>query len=291
MVKSIKNVVIVGALLVACSPAKAQHFTFKYYQDTSTNAYTTKGTDLSPVGELVGWYTNFANGVWGFTESGGSYTTISVPTSGSPDTVINAISTGNKLLGYGSTSGFVRDTAGNLTQIAVPASFKATSLSNPLGINSSGTIVGTFSVAAGAQRGFILENGTYTTYQVPGSFSTVVHDISDSGALVGSYQTSNGGSSTGFVLNHGTLTTIEFPGANGTVATSINLAGHVVGYFFNKSQVLLPFYFDGTTYTQISTPGEYACVVQHIKNSGAIVGDCTNNSTFVTEAFVGTPKS
>ncbi len=289
MLKSfLKKISILGAVSAACLSAQAQHYTFTYFQDPSPNAYTTTGTDLSPTGELVGWYTNYANGVWGFSEINGSYKTISLPTSGSPDTTINAINVAGTLVGMGPFAGFLMDASGNVTTIQVPASLKASSISIPTGINSSGTVVGNFSTASGAQEGFILQNGSYKGYQVPGSYSTTLRDVNDNGVIVGSYQTSSGGSSTGFLLENGTVVPIQYPGATGTVATSVNTAGHVVGYFYNKSQVLLPFYFDGTTYTQISTPGEYACTVGHIKNTGSIVGTCTNSSTFVTEAFIGT---
>ena len=286
----LRMVGIFGAVSVACTSAQAQHYTFTYFQDPSPNAYSTMGTDMTATGELVGWYTNYANGVWGFSETSGTYKTISVSPSGysgSPHTVINAVSGEGTLVGYGPFSGFLMDLSGNLTTIQVPASLKASSISTPVGINSSATVVGNFSVASGAQEGFVLQNGSYKAYQVPNSYSTTLHDINDNGAIVGSYQTSSGGSATGFLLENGTITKIQYPGASGTVATSINAAGHIVGYFFNKSQVLLPFYFDGTTYTQIATPGEYACTIGHIKSSGNIVGTCTNSSTFQTEAFVG----
>lgn len=284
----LREIGILGAVSVACLSAQAQHYTYTYFQDPSPNAYSTMGLDLSSTGELVGWYTNYANGVWGFTETSGSYKTISLPTSGSPYTTINAINVEGTLVGIGPSAGFLMDSSGNLTTVQVPASLKAFSVSTPVGINSSATVVGNFLVASGAQEGFILQNGSYKAYQVPNSYSTTLHDINDNGAIVGSYQTSSGGSATGFLLENGTITKIQYPGASGTVATSINAAGHVVGYFFNKSQVLLPFYFDGTTYTQIAIPGEYACIIGHIKAPGNIVGTCTNSSTFVTEAFVGT---
>ena len=292
MLKSfLRRVGILGAVSVAGLSAQAQHYTFTYFQDPSPNAYSTMGTDLSSTGELVGWYTNYANGVWGFSETGGSYKTISLPTSGSPYTTINAINVEGTLVGMGPSAGFLMDSSGNVTTVQVPASLKASSISTPMGINSSGTVVGNFSTASGAQEGFILQSGSYKAYQVPGSYSTTLYDVNDNGVIVGSYQTSSGGSSTGFLLENGTLIKIQYPGATGTVATSVNTAGHVVGYFYNKSQVLLPFYFDGTIYTQIATPGEYACTIGHIKSSGNIVGNCTNSSTFVTEAFIGTATS
>ena len=284
----LRGIGILGTVSIACLSAQAQHYTYTYFQDPSPNAYSTMGADLSSTGELVGWYTNYANGVWGFSETDGSYRTISLPTSGSPDTTINAINVEGILVGVGPSAGFLMDLSGNITTVQVPASLKASSISMPVGINSSGTVVGNFLAAQGAQEGFILQNGIYKAYQVPGSYSTTLHDINDNGVIVGSYQTTSGGGATGFLLANGTLTHIQYPGATGTVVSSVNMAGHVVGYFYNKSRVLLPFYFDGTTYTQISTPGEYACTIGHIKSSGSIVGTCTNSSTFVTEAFIGT---
>ena len=166
----VKTAGVLGVLIVAGSAAaQAQSYNFKYFQDPSPNAFSTIGTDLSPTGELVGWYTNFANGVWGFSETNGTYKMISVPTSGSPYTVINAIGDGGKLVGYEPFTGFVMDSSGNLTTIAVPASWKATSFSNPTSINSSGVIVGNVTTASVSQEGFILEDGTYKAYQVPGA--------------------------------------------------------------------------------------------------------------------------
>ncbi|AXC14762.1 hypothetical protein ACPOL_5514 [Acidisarcina polymorpha] len=286
-----RSTAIVGALLVAGAAAQAQKYSFNYFRDPSPNAPVISGTDLSPTGELVGWYTT-TTAAWGFSEVGGKYTTIALPQQGSasPYTVINSINGQGKLVGVGRlpegyVDGFLLTSSGELTTIAVP--FPNT-LTTPLSINSSGTIVGNYTTESGALNGFVLEDGTYKAYQVPGSYSTTINDINDNGVIVGSYTTSRGGTSIGFMLKDGTLTKLTFPGAINTVPNSINADGHIVGHY-DTSNAELPFYFDGTTYTQIAVPGQYACNFTHIKNSGYVVGTCSNSSTYATEAVVGTP--
>jgi probable HAF family extracellular repeat protein len=43
------------------------------------------------------------------------------------------------------------------------------------------------------QHGFLLDNGTYTTLDVPGSTSTQAWGINDSGEIVGTYADAGGG--------------------------------------------------------------------------------------------------
>ncbi len=284
----LKRTGTLAVLAAASLAAHAQRYTYQYFAPNTPDAFATTGTDLSPAGKLVGWYTNYGNGVWGFSEKGGVYTTISLPAAGSPYTVINAINDGDKILGYGASNGFLLDALGNFTTIKVPASWNATSFSNPVSLNSAGTIVGNVSTKTVAREGFVLTNGVYQAYSVPGSYSTTLNDINDDGVLVGTYTVSKGATPIGFTLANGTLTKIAFPGASSTVPTSINAAGQIVGYI-SKANALSAFFFDGKNYTQLNPPGQYGCTPYHIKNDGKIVGACTSSSNFVTQAFIATP--
>jgi probable HAF family extracellular repeat protein len=61
-------------------------------------------------------------------------------------------------------------------------------LTQALGVNASGDIVGAFTDTKGAQHGFLLENGTYTQLDVPGKTgSTVAFGINASGDIVGAF--------------------------------------------------------------------------------------------------------
>jgi uncharacterized membrane protein len=49
--------------------------------------------------------------------------------------------------------------------------------------------VGSYTDAAGNSHGFLLDQGSYTTLDVPGSINTYANGINDSGQIVGGYYT------------------------------------------------------------------------------------------------------
>jgi uncharacterized membrane protein len=59
-------------------------------------------------------------------------------------------------------------------------------LTIPNGINASGQIVGSYWDGS-TNHGFLLDQGIYTTIDVPGAYSTSAYGINDSGQIVGSY--------------------------------------------------------------------------------------------------------
>ncbi len=61
-----------------------------------------------------------------------------------------------------------------------------------LGINPSGRIVGTYGDAAFQAHGFLLDKGTYTTFDPPGSTFTQPLGINASGDIVGFYKDAAG---------------------------------------------------------------------------------------------------
>ena len=74
--------------------------------------------------------------------------------------------------------------------LEVPGSSKASAVA--LGINASGQIVGSYGDAAGKYHGFLLDQGSYTTLDVPGSSATYAQGINDSGQIVGYYDDASG---------------------------------------------------------------------------------------------------
>src|SRR6266545_562428 len=121
----------------------------------------------------------------------------------------------------------------------------ATSLS---GINARGDIVGNYVDSNGMFHGFVLrdgafatidvpraawgyviENGVFTRFRVPGSNLTAVWDVGPEGALVGVYRNSAG--THGFLLEDGEYTSIDYPAATLTRAFGINAAGDIVGTY------------------------------------------------------------
>lgn len=80
-----------------------------------------------------------------------------------------------------------------------------------------------------ASWGYVIEDGVFTRFRVPGSNLTAVWDVGPSGALVGVYRNSAG--THGFLLEEGEYTTLDYPGATLTRAFGINATGDVVGNY------------------------------------------------------------
>jgi probable HAF family extracellular repeat protein len=88
------------------------------------------------------------------------------------------------------------------------------------GINASGQIVGCY-----GEHVFLLDHGSYTTLDVPGSSWTQANGINASGQIVGWYLDGNG--EHGFLLDQGSFTTLDAPGqrADATFSLSVNSGG------------------------------------------------------------------
>jgi probable HAF family extracellular repeat protein len=88
--------------------------------------------------------------------------------------------------------------------------------------------VGSYRDVGGIDHGFLLDNGSYTTLDVPGSISTYPSGINDSGQIVGYYNDA-AVNPHGFVLDNGRYTTLDVPGSVYTWAYGINASGQIVG--------------------------------------------------------------
>jgi len=80
-----------------------------------------------------------------------------------------------------------------------------------------------------ASWGYVIENGVFTRFRVPGSNLTAVWDVAPNGALVGVYRV--GTRTRGFLLENGEYTSIEYPEATVTRAFGINAGGDIVGAY------------------------------------------------------------
>jgi hypothetical protein len=96
------------------------------------------------------------------------------------------------------------------------------------GPNPEGTNIGTWADTAGFTHGFVLKDGVFTSFDVPGSTATTPNWISPQGVIVGGYVDSTGANH-GFVLDNGQYTTVDFPGAAGTILTGLNPSGEMAG--------------------------------------------------------------
>ena len=109
----------------------------------------------------------------------------------------------------------------------------------------------------------------YTSFQVPGSTSTIALGLNNSGAIVGGF-TSNGIQS-GFLYSGGNFQTIACPNASFTIAQGINDNGVIVGWC-DPAGSNQGFIYQNGTYTYLSYPGAARTVLIGVNNLGDVVG-------------------
>jgi uncharacterized membrane protein len=130
--------------------------------------------------------------------------------------------------------GFVRTPDGALTTFDPPGGGKFT---RALGINDLGVIVGYFGNGTGHPHGFVrLRNGSFAQldYPSPPSVDNGLSDISNTGAILGVYDTGDVNTSINYVFHHDQYTVLpDAPGSAPllTSAIGINDLGWITGYF------------------------------------------------------------
>jgi hypothetical protein len=147
------------------------------------------------------------------------------------------------------------------------------------GINNSGEIVGSY--YAGGFKGFIDNNGNFTTINNPNGGNTFLNGINDLGQIVG-YSGNDG-----FVDTNGTFTTVDDPDATSTVVSGINNSGEMVGYYLSNTGTYGFMDINGT-FTTIQDPNAAPgqTFVTGINNLGQIVGYAEEDGAYV--GFVDT---
>ena len=161
----------------------------------------------------------------------------------------------------GSVHGFLWH-RGEVTIIDVPGA----PLTQPLGINNHGDIVGAYLEAdadpadpyvyyeTGRLRGFVMRAGKFTPVDFPGGDGTKVSGINDGGHMVGYYDTPE--ARRGFLLDHGTFTEIDPPGSLTTLPSGIDNHGEVVGAYLDPNGINgRGFIWNDGRYTTIVAPG------------------------------------
>jgi hypothetical protein len=84
--------------------------------------------------------------------------------------------------------------------------FPGAALTTPSAIANDGTVIGSYSAGdADGAHGFTLSNGTFTSFDPPGSTYTIVSSINPHGDIAGTFYTATLGTGTlGYVLRNGT---------------------------------------------------------------------------------------
>ena len=133
---------------------------------------------------------------------------------------------------------------------------------------------------------------TITPLDVPGSATTALTGINDSGSIVGYY--TQGDQTSGFLYQNGVFTTVAGPaGSTDSTLRGISNTGLIVGNFATADKNLLQqtFLFDGSTYTVLALPFGDGAVRSISPNGRYLAGDVYGNkSGFVYDLLNGTAQ-
>jgi probable HAF family extracellular repeat protein len=185
-------------------------------------------------GETVGFWIDGAGVQHGFTDVGGTFTSVNNP---STTTVTQLLGVNNA----GTAAGYWTDAAGNFhpftwvpgtfTDVPVPGLVSAQATD----VNNAGMVVGFNLTSATTSKGFLDNAGVFTFLQFPGSTFTQALGLNNDGEIVGFF-TDAAGNNHGFLYNiaTGTYQQIDDPHASGpagTIINGINDNGQLVGFF------------------------------------------------------------
>lgn len=196
-----------------------------------------------------------------------TFTTLSDRGSGNP----TAINDAGQITGNSASGGFVYS-SGTFTYTSAYRAFYAD------GINNEGVISGTLETS-GNDVGAIFNDGSMTTFSVPGSVATRGYKVNDRGVVVGGYYTTNSPNfSSIYTWDGNSFTTLNLPdGATFAFPAGLDNAGQIVGEYGTTANTLVQFLYDGTTFHTINCPnGTPYSGVTGISNSGILFEWCNN---------------
>lgn len=190
------------------------------------NSAQTQVIGIDNHGDTDGFYIDQAGVTHGFLDKGGTFTTVDLP--GTPFNQLLGLNNHDQEAGFfqdaqGQNHAYVRDAHGNFVVPPIPNS-------TATGINDQGVVVGFTQSTTTTSDGFVLQNNTLRTIDVPGSTFTQPLGENNEGQVVGTYNDA-AGTSHGFVYQHGHFQTVDVPGGSATVINGINDIGRIVGFF------------------------------------------------------------
>ncbi|HEX7231865.1 MAG TPA: hypothetical protein VF452_15810 [Candidatus Binatia bacterium] len=201
------------------------------------------------------------------------------------------------------TSGFYRNKRGRCTLLDFPSA----RLTEGVGINDDGQVVGDYQDAAGNFHGFFWDAGLFLPIDVsfPGATTTAPTAINNVGQIVGFYFDNNvsetfpNGHTHGFIYDKVTFSALDFPGGLATLPADINDSGQIVGIYSDANFISRSFLLHRGEFTQLDVgfADTFTTEVSGINNKGQIVGRYTQNNPadpvnpFPSHGFVGVPKN
>ena len=225
-----------GDIVGAYVDASHQQHGFLLSKGTFTSidypgAMATDARGINRRGDIVGTFVNAPGGppnMHGYLLSHGTFTEVQYP--GSLGSIAQRILPNGNIYGcvhdkdfMASMHAFVR-TAEGFTVLDRPAS-----MSNGATPDGS-TVAGLYTDMMGTTRGYTIEDGEFTAFDVPGSNFTEGWDINPQGDIVGDFR-DLAGKTHGFLRTEDGYNIIDFPAATLTVARGINPRGDIVGRY------------------------------------------------------------
>ncbi len=231
------------------------------------SAAATVASGINDSGTIVGNYYDSNGSEHSFLYDGATFTTIDYPQA--DWTEASGINQAGDVVGYYGfvgdklMHGFLRTADGKFSSLDRPGRFNTM----PLGINSSGTIVGCMH-NPGTMHGWVMQDGAFVSLSP--SYA-MYNAINDAGTIVGwSYKAP--GSIRSFVLSGTGQVDFGYPGVNNTEAYGVNAHGDVVGWYGPDGPGGHGFLLRGGAFTSIDVPGAAFTHALGINSGGAIVG-------------------
>jgi hypothetical protein len=171
------------------------------------------------------------------------------------------------------TRAFVRFSDGSFSDPIV-APNDAVGFTEGRGINNERTVNGDYRDSDGNLHGFVLSNGTFTDFNVPGALQTTLLSINDLGDFTGDFDPGSGIFQAWFSID-GTITSFSVPGALSTFAYEMtNSTELVVGYYVDGSGILHGHFrdADGELHFPIDPPGSVATILFGLNDRNWVVG-------------------
>jgi probable HAF family extracellular repeat protein len=179
-------------------------------------ANLTEATGVNDDGQVVGNYRDAAGKFHGFFWDAGLFLTFNVPFADASITAPTAINNVGQIVGFyfdnnvtasfpnGHAHGFIYDN-GVFSAFDFPQGVET----YPADINDHGVILGVYEDANFVGGSFLLQDGTFTTFEVPfsGVFATAVSGINNKGQIVGRYIEHNPDDPVNPFLSHGFIAT------------------------------------------------------------------------------------
>lgn len=198
-------------------------------------------------------------------------------------------------------SGFFLDKRGRCTILDFPGA----NLTEAIGVNDDGQVIGDYRDAAGKFHGFFWDAGLFLTIDAPFPEATISAPtaINNLGQIVGYYFDNNvtanfpNGHIHGFIYKNGGFSVFDFPQGSGTLPADINDHGQILGIYVDDSFVGRSFLLKDGDFITVDVPGTFATQVSGINNKGQIVGrylEANPNdpvNPFLSHGFLATPKS